>query len=153
MGHRLSKIYTRTGDDGTTGLANGERVDKTDARVAAFGDVVAACWQELPDHYPGTQLDEFVVMPNHVHGILLLNQDGESNDRLSELVRAFKAFSTRRVNAQRAKANEPLWQRGYYEHIVRNERSLEKPRAYVVSNPARWDLDEDNPQRRVRRDP
>jgi REP element-mobilizing transposase RayT len=117
-------------------------------RPSAFGEIVAANWRELPSYYPGTQLDAFVVMPNHFHGILLLNQDGESNHRLPALMRAFKAFSTRAVNERRGHVGAALWQRGYYEHIIRNEASLERIRRYVVSNPAQWDLDEENPERR-----
>jgi putative transposase len=122
-------------------------------RPNALGDIVAACWRDLPVHYPATRLDEFVVMPNHVHGIVVLNQDDGSDDRLSELVRAFKAFSTRRINQLGASpelslGGRPVWQRGYYEHVIRTEASLAQIRRYVVSNPAQWGLDENNPERR-----
>lgn len=124
-------------------------VTDDEMRLNTVGDIVAATWRDLPSHYAGTQLDEFVVMPNHVHGILLINQDDESRHRLSELVRSFKSFSTRRVNEFRGTVGMALWQRGYYEHVIRNETSLEQIRRYVVSNPAMWGTDEENPHKRA----
>jgi REP element-mobilizing transposase RayT len=111
----------------------------------ALGQIVEATWLELPAHFPATRLDAFVVMPNHVHGILLLNQAEASTDRLSILIRDFKSFSTRRINEFRGAKGEPIWQRGYYEHVVRDERALDRIRRYVLANPTQWHLDPDNP--------
>lgn len=124
--------------------------------------------RDLPSHYPHVELDAFVIMPNHVHGILVFQDDagvgtGHAGTRtafttvgaglkpsptrrhgLPEVVRAFKTFSARRVNALRRASGSPLWQRSYYEHIIRDERSLGRIREYVMGNPARWDADREN---------
>lgn len=121
----------------------------------AFGAIVDACWRTLPEHYPHVGLDAFVVMPNHVHGILVLAHDVvnsrstralPSRHGLPEIVRAFKTFSSRRINEQRYGRGVPVWQRGYYEHIIRNETSLREIESYIETNPLRWNLDRENPK-------
>jgi hypothetical protein len=87
-------------------------------------------------------------MPNHFHGIIVLEPSANPSEKrsaLPEIIRAFKSFSTRRINALRNAPGQPLWQRGYYEHIVRNEISLAGIREYIVGNPARWLTDDNNP--------
>ena len=125
-------------------IANGE------TQLNALGKIAALCWLDLPSHYPGTILDEFVVMPNHLHAILLLGQDGGATHALPEVIRGFKTFSARRINETRSTGGAPVWQRGYHERVIRNEDSLAEIRKYVVSNPATWDLDDENPERRNR---
>jgi REP element-mobilizing transposase RayT len=66
---------------------------------------------------------------------------------LPEIVRAFKSFSTRRINEHRGTPHTPVWQRNYYEHIIRSEQSLNQIREYIANNPAQWDLDRENPAR------
>lgn len=124
----------------------------------AFGMIVEACWRalpELPEYYPHVGPDAFVVMPNHVHGILVLAHDAVngrstgtalSRHGLSEIVRAFKTFSSRRINDLRHGRGVPVWQRGFYEHVIRNETSLREIERYIETNPLRWNLDRENPQ-------
>jgi putative transposase len=99
-------------------------------------------------------------MPNHFHGIIIitegnmvgaglkpaptLEQHGKRHG-LSEIVRAFKTFSARRINALRDNPGCPVWQRNYYEHVVRNDNDLANIRQYIAHNPLKWDLDENNP--------
>jgi len=64
---------------------------------------------------------------------------------LSEILRGFKTFSSRRINEMRGSPGIPLWQRNYYEHIIRNQKSMDKIRRYISDNPARWAVDRDNP--------
>ena len=120
----------------------------------ALGKLVEACWYDLPLHYPHMDLDAFVLMPNHVHGILKITNDTvESRSEaamskrhcLSEFVRAFKTFSARRVNELRTTTGRRMWQRGYYEHVIRNEASLDRIRRYIETNPQRWAHDRENP--------
>ncbi len=66
---------------------------------------------------------------------------------LSEVIRAFKTFSARQINVLRNSPGIPVWQRNYYEHIVRNEQELHALRRYVENNPLQWALDEENPMR------
>lgn len=143
----------------------GEIVDG-DMRANALGRIVQETWQDLPDHYPRVELDAFVVMPNHVHMIVILTQDphpvgagfkpalahgpGTTPDvpkryGLAEITRAFKTFSARQINKCRRVQGIPVWQRNYYEHIIRNERALNYIRRYIVENPQRWAQDRENP--------
>ena len=129
-------------------------------RLNACGDIVKACWNDLPHHYGHIELDAFVVMPNHVHAIIVLSgvtlgipvagtglKAATARPPLSEIVRGFKTFSARRINEERAAPALPVWQRNYYEHVIRNEDDLDQVREYIATNPVRWLEDEENPAR------
>ena len=133
-------------------------------RLNAYGKVVRACWLEIPRHFANVELDEFVVMPNHVHGIIFLVEDaagasggampqrpppqpGPPSRSVGAIVGSFKSAVTRRINRHRNSPGTPVWQRNYFEHVVRNEESLHRIRNYIRSNPGRWDLDRENPGR------
>jgi REP element-mobilizing transposase RayT len=139
-----------------------------DMRLNALGQLVEKCWYDLPAHYHRLQLDAFTVMPNHVHGIIVLNghlvgagfkpaptQEGfnpvpqgmSSHKRhgVPEIVRAFKTFSARGINRLRNTSGTPVWQRNYYEHVIRDEDALDRIREYIVTNSRRWRLDKENP--------
>jgi putative transposase len=121
------------------------------------GLIVAAAWEQLPCHYPHAFLDSSVIMPNHVHSILALNRDSTKRaglkpaptlDRghgLPEIVRGFKTFSSRRINEFQRTRGKPVWQRNYYEHIIRDRKSLNAIREYIESNPSQWGQDPENP--------
>ena len=133
--------------------------------LSAAGRLAQAVWKELPQHYPHVHLDAWTVMPNHVHGIAILKSDSvghvgaDSVDHvgaglkpaptlrhgLPEIVRAFKTFSARRINALQGTAGTALWQRNYYEHVIRDEAALDRIRQYIADNPARWHEDPENP--------
>jgi len=128
-----------------------------------FGCILQVCWSNLPRHYPHVVLDEFVVMPTHAHMIIVLAGDpapvapstectptgdqvpAPTRHGLPEVVRAFKTFSAQRINTLRRRPGVPVWQRNYYEHIVRNDRALKAIRKYIRDNPLRWRLDRYNP--------
>ena len=177
----------------------------------AVGQAVEQAWQGLPEHYPHVELDVFVVMPDHVHGIVVFvggevvpgmgldsvsklgsatvgsrpeeagytparTQDearreigareeeaglkpARTQDEaptkvrrhgLSEVVRGFKTYSGRRVNGLRGTPGVAVWQRGYYEHVVRNEEDMNRIRQYFQENPLRWSLKRENQEGRVR---
>jgi REP element-mobilizing transposase RayT len=112
------------------------------------GEIVSNLWKDLPRRFPAVELDAFVVMPNHLHGILWLggakpDADSERVVPLGEVLRTFKALSARSVRTR------PMpqfgWQRNYYEHVVRDEADLARIRQYIQDNPIRWDLDHENP--------
>jgi REP element-mobilizing transposase RayT len=125
-------------------------------RVNECGQVVADSWLWLSVRYLHVDLDEWVVMPNHLHGIIILtgpdDRGGsrtaptENRKPLGRLIGAFKTISTKRLNGLRNAPRVPVWQRNYYEHIVRSEESLTRIRSYITDNPARWDEDRENPQ-------
>jgi REP-associated tyrosine transposase len=106
------------------------------------GRVVQSVWDSLPDRFPGLDVDAFVIMPSHVHGVIVLPDGGKGP--LGEVVRTFKAASTRLIRT--SGFPDFGWQRSYYEHVIRGEDELERVRAYVVGNPARWETDRENPE-------
>ena len=135
-----------------------------DVRLSEMGTIVQQTWDELPTHYHGIDLDAFIVMPNHVHGIIILADQSERRHGIPEIVRGFKTFSARRINertrigvhieagfkpALAQQTRTIRWQRGYYEHVVRNEKALDRIRAYIANNPARWADDPENISRAV----
>jgi len=150
-------------------IADGEMLSNDAGRMAR------SVWEGLPDRFPGMEFDAFVVMPNHVHGIIVIPCRGEScirpddsrqpdsgdhKDRpygttvgsLGRTIQAFKSTTTHQyVLGVRQQGWPPfhgrLWQRNYYEHVIRNERELDKIREYVATNPIKWALDRENPQR------
>lgn len=105
-----------------------------------YGKIVQHTWEDLPNHVGEIVLDAFVIMPNHVHGIIVMG--GSGTCQLSEIVRQLKTFSARRINKKRGTHGLPVWQRNYYEHIIRDEDDLDRVREYIVNNPANWQSDE-----------
>ena len=112
------------------------RVDQVEVRLTAAGRVVEEEWSSLSLAYPSVRLDAFVLMPDHLHGILDFQRSDHGG--LSEAVRRFKARSTRRVNLAAGSQGRPLWQRSFYERIIRGEGELARLRDYIAGNPARW---------------
>lgn len=142
----------------------GEIVDG-EMRLNPLGEIAALTWEWLTQQYPYVDLDAWVVMPNHLHGILIMDVGARRdaplpcapqpdappiNKRkpLGQLIGAFKTVSAKRINEHRAAPGRPVWQRNYYEHIIRNEAALARIRAYIHNNPAQWALDNDNPNRK-----
>jgi len=116
------------------------------------GMIVSDCWIELPDHFTQIGLDAFVIMPNHVHGIIMLNESTDSpKPSLGNVVGAFKSASTRIIRKVCGQSFGNVWQRNYYEHIIRNEESLDRIRQYIIHNPLSWHLDREN-QKAIGRD-
>ena len=126
--------------------------------LSEYGKIVEDVWYNLTGHYQNIKLDKFIVMPNHIHGIIVLIDvdivgagfkpaptDLIKYYPLSEIVRAFKTFSARHVNELRKTPGIPVWQRNYHEHIVRNENELNRIREYIINNPLRWQFDRENP--------
>lgn len=136
-------------------------------RLNEYGRLIRKHWNDLPDHYPHIELDEFVIMPTHIHGIVIINNVGAGlkparffknkefqyragfkpaptikHHGLPEIIRAFKTFSSRQINEIKNTPGMSIWQRNYYEHVVRNEPELKKIREYIVSNPLNWESDE-----------
>ena len=130
----------------------GEVVDD-EMRLNANGRLVNETWMGMPRHYPHVELDTFIVMPNHVHGILVLVGSGlqpapAKMQPLPEIIRGFKTFSARRINRSRSTPGKPVWQRNFYDHIIRDEVGLDRIRQYILDNPVRWAEDPENPARR-----
>jgi len=114
-------------------------------QLNTFGEAVAGCWRDLPRAMPAIVLHEWVLMPNHFHGLVTLEATGKHS--LPDVVRTFKSVSTRVANQVRNTVGSTLWHRSDYDQIVRNETDLDRIRQYIVDNPAKWDQDENNPVR------
>ncbi|GIV59335.1 MAG: hypothetical protein KatS3mg043_0424 [Rhodothermaceae bacterium] len=158
-------------------------------RLSAAGRIVAEAWTWLAVQYPYVALDAWVVMPNHLHGIIVMGdgdglggggggsrtartgdaagrpgdaagrpgdaagRPGDAAGRrgpvqrkpLGRLIGAFKTVSTKRINEIRGTPGAVLWQRNYYEHVIRDTADLRRIRAYIAANPARWGWDWNNP--------
>jgi len=115
------------------------------------GEIVDACWRDIPRHFPGVQLDEYVVMPNHLHGIIAI--DSASNRQISDtsrpsisnIVGRFKGASSREIHRTADCGTGRTWQRTFYDHVIRTERALGDIRQYIEGNPLRWEHDAENP--------
>ncbi|MFI5330749.1 MAG: transposase [Desulfobaccales bacterium] len=127
-----------------------------EARLSTYGSIVANCWLWLSSGYSYLSLDEWTIMPNHLHGIIFIYQPNAGGSRtaptipkplpLSRLVGAFKTVSSKYINIVRQTLGAPFWQRGFYEHVIRHEEALNRIRNYIATNPVRWELDRENQQ-------
>ncbi len=178
--------YTREGAYFVTILAKdrenlfGEVVDGT-VQLSKIGKIVEECWIEIPRHFPDVELDTYIIMPNHIHGALVVGDVGATHasplltaegrarhasplqkhpQRVSgrptgpkprsvgAIIGSLKSAATRRINQFRQTIGFVVWQRNYYEHIIRGEKSMNKIREYIASNPLRWEFDRENPDGR-----
>jgi REP-associated tyrosine transposase len=123
-------------------------------RLNTFGQLAADCWLWLGAHFPQVSFDEWVIMPNHLHGIIILGDEKEGwsspapTERriaLSTVVGAFKTISAKRINEIRATPGAAVWQRSFYERIVRSDDELQRIRQYIADNPEKWATDRENP--------
>lgn len=139
----------------------------TDAemQINAYGRVVREEWLRTADVRDNVELDAYVVMPNHFHGILLIDAldprdelrdgsrathrvaatkavhrlaSGPRRDSVGAIIGQFKSHSTRRINQLRGTSGTSIWQRNYYEHIIRSDRAFERIREYIEENPGKW---------------
>jgi len=128
-----------------------------------YGKIAETSWQWLSQAYDYVESDEWIIMPNHLHGIIFLSLDhmiapdcrggsrtapaGEGKIKpLGRLIGAFKTISTKQINFIRKTSGVPFWQRNFYEHVIRDDHALNHIREYITTNPLRWDLDRENPQ-------
>ena len=131
------------------------------------GNMVNSWWIELPAHFSGIELNQYIIMPNHIHAIIniagidqcvapiqnykLLNngRTRRSAPTISTIIQWFKTMTTNQYinnvkNHNWPPFNKRLWQRNYHDHIIRNDKSLNNIREYIINNPATWEKDENN---------
>ena len=96
--------------------------------------------EAIPEHFPGVVVDEYVIMPNHVHMILILPQ---SKSNLSSVVGSYKSYVSKMFHMEHPGVT--LWQRSFYDHIIRDENVYCEIKRYIQENPLKWNLDEYNP--------
>jgi REP element-mobilizing transposase RayT len=132
-------------------VVNGEMV------LNEYGKVADECWRAISEHFPFVELGAYVIMPNHAHGIIVITNGRGAIYRaptqeqfqkpvagsIPTIVRTFKAAVTRRIGREHNATG--IWQRNYYEHIIRDEKDLKNKTDYIEANPMLWDQDDDNP--------
>ncbi len=129
------------------------------------GKIVEDEWLKTPIIRPYVELDEFVIMPNHLHGIIIIKDELEIEDvsksgwemetggahscapvlkrmphSLGSIIAGFKSAAAKRINIYRNSSGMAVWHRNYYEHIVRDYKSLERIREYIINNPMKWEM-------------
>jgi REP element-mobilizing transposase RayT len=128
--------------------------------LSEIGKIVRECWESIPEHFSNIRPDEFVVMPNHLHGIVEIlpcrdgactvsteSEDAKKPPTLSTIVGSFKSACARRIHGAYPDSGF-AWQPRFYDHVIRNEESLRSIREYVRKNPTQWQFDEENPENR-----
>ncbi|MDD5063013.1 MAG: transposase [Candidatus Marinimicrobia bacterium] len=121
-----------------------------------LGKIAEKCWRGIPFHFPNASLLEFIIMPNHIHGIIALSVETSrfigavslrsksehfgkpTRQSIPTIIRSFKSATTKMTNEYRNFNRQPVWQSGYYEHIIRNEDELNRIREYILTNPQNW---------------
>jgi REP element-mobilizing transposase RayT len=156
------------------------KLDLTD-----IGNIIKTTWLRIPTHFPTTRLDEYIIMPNHFHGILRILKsectgEAAADDKFTEfaysiqkrdvlslqffpaaaspqppkgtkagslnaIIQNFKSISTRKINQVLQTPGNKIWQRDYFERVIRNERELDAIRQYIQDNPLKWGTDQENP--------
>ena len=130
-------------------------VDNGEMVINEYGKIIRYSWFDLRNHNNHIRLDAFMIMPNHVHGIIQIIDVNDvragsepaltkkhKQHSLSEIIRQFKTFSARRINKKRNMTGIPVWQRNYYEHIIRDDEELNRIRLYIKYNTLNWKDDD-----------
>ena len=122
-----------------------------------FGKIIENEWMKTAQIRNNVELDEYIIMPNHFHGILFIKSRGvlqyapttnkfhSPSQNIGSIIRGFKSATTKRINQLRNMPENPVWQRNYYEHVIRSENELNCIREYIKNNPLRWQYDKENP--------
>jgi putative transposase len=118
-------------------IINGEMI------LSNSGELTLEIWEGLPLRFPTIELDAFVIMPNHVHGMICLTQTEAVT--ISTVLRAFKSLSARAINQELGRAERPAWQKRFWDRVIRDAAELERIRMYILNNPQSWAEDKENP--------
>jgi len=133
-----------------------------------MGRIIKYHWEKLPKHFKNILMDECIIMPNHLHGIVRivgakhsksnnnvltknvsvnaspLRPNGTNPGSLPAIIQNFKSITTRKINQIRKSPGARVWQHNYYEHVIRNENDLNRIRQYIINNPLKWPDDDYN---------
>ncbi len=140
------------------------QIKNHEMHLSPLGKLVEKYWQEIPRHFPNVELETFIIMPNHIHGIITINnpQDYVGYHReydtakhqlcispvaksLPVIIGTFKAAVTRTTNKNNS-SRKFRWQTRYYDHVIRKRESMYKISQYILNNPIKWELDRNNPK-------
>jgi putative transposase len=131
-----------------------KEASESTVRLAKAGEIAQKNWLEIPERYENVYIDEYVIMPNHLHGIILLSaSSSRATARVAptvgQIIGSYKSKCVieylRYIDTNNVNAIAKMWQRNYYEHVIRNEDELNRIREYIQSNPYRWTDDKENP--------
>jgi putative transposase len=137
------------------------KIENEGVRLTPLGEIVRECWAAIPSHYYNARLHAFVVMPNHLHGLIELvpatgkpkleirrrefNPTSVPPGSLSSIVRSFKAIVTRRAHGE-LRISAEIWHRNYFERVVRDGQEFSNATRYIAENPLKWASDKRNPE-------
>jgi len=120
--------------------------------LSKYGMIIENWWNRLSERYTGVVLDRFVIMPNHLHGVIIIVDGaickgevtsplrGAGKHTLGQILAYYKYQTTKSINEFDKFPSRKIWQRNYYEHIIRNEKSYEKIEKYIIENPLYWPM-------------
>jgi len=119
-------------------------------KLSNLGKIIQSNWLNIPENYKNIELDAFVIMPNHLHGILIISNRAQASSAptISRIIRSFKSKVANQylklIYENNLNASGKIWQRSFHDHIIRNERSLYSIREYIEGNPENWEHDIEN---------
>ena len=119
-------------------------------KLSDLGNIIEKQWIDIPNQYDNVELDQYIIMPNHLHGIIIIHKwTGASPvPTISNIIGSFKSKTSveylRYINNENLNICGQIWQRSFYDHIIRNDRSLNTIREYIANNPVNWKQDIDN---------
>ena len=133
----------------------GKIVDE-EMRLNDKGAIVYAEWLRTTEIRINVITDEFIIMPNHLHGIIMINNGRgvlqyaptespfrSPSQTIGAIIRGFKSATTKQINELRGTPGKPVWQRNYFERVIRDEDELNRIREYIIFNPAKWAVDKE----------
>ena len=126
------------------------RNNKTNIQLSILGQIINEQWIDIPNQYDNVQLDQYIIMPNHIHGILIINKRTGASPvpTLSSIIGSFKSKTSLKylqyIKNNNLNISGQIWQRSFYDHIIRTDRSLNAIREYITNNPQNWENDIDN---------
>ena len=133
--------------------------------LSPLGEIVRSSWVQIPEHFPAAMVNEYVIMPNHLHGIVVLGVGARyivpsdprartreqfqkpTRDTIPTIVRTFKAAVTRSARGKLGIRDQMIWQSNYFERALRDGREVSLAIRYIAENPARWSWDKGNAER------
>lgn len=134
-------------------FAESETQNIASLHYTEIGEIANQYWQKIPKHFPFAELDEYIIMPNHLHGILFLNKPnheqwqpnsfGPQSQNLASIIRGYKAAVKKHTTLHQV---EFAWQPRYYDRVIRSEKELQNIRQYIFNNPSKWEKEKNNPE-------
>jgi len=143
-------IFAEINDSNTVGTGLAPVRYKNNMKLSKIGKIIDEQWNDIPNQYDDIESDEYIIMPNHIHGIIIINKrEGASpSPTISNIIDSFKSKCSveylNYIKQNNLNTSGQIWQRSFYDHVIRNEKSLQKIREYIINNPATWADDENN---------